>query len=320
MTSEYSLVSICTPCYNHEKYIPDYLQGLMSQTYPRLELIIVDDCSRDGSFDMLCKAIPMLESKFERVVLKRNPKNLGINRTCNILFREAKGEYVKQTASDDILLPDFVEELVQLMQENPDVMLAMGNAVSVKDSYRYGDEYDPTEKLLDINELSSCDNLHGRLLKANIVGVGKLFRRDVFDVCGYYDENLSFEDWDYLLTYTKEHRIAFVDKTLVLYRDSESSLSRYYNNRNRRDRRMKFLRMFYGTIQLFEKHLPEEERKQRIEKHLSDSYGILFKMKRPWDLRMIVLGYASKHGYRLPEGYTKPTLAGLFRAIRRKLK
>lgn len=71
---EQQLVSICIPCYNHEKYLDDCLKSILKQTYKKIELIIIDDKSSDRSVQIIRKYLPKLNKKLQRVVFKVNKK------------------------------------------------------------------------------------------------------------------------------------------------------------------------------------------------------------------------------------------------------
>lgn len=58
------LLTICTPCYNHEAYLEDYFESIINQTYKRIELVIIDDCSQDRSANIIKDYLPQLEKRF----------------------------------------------------------------------------------------------------------------------------------------------------------------------------------------------------------------------------------------------------------------
>lgn len=62
------LVSICTPCYNHKRYLEDYFESIINQQYQNIELIIIDDCSNDNSAEIIKDNMPRLKQRFTRVL------------------------------------------------------------------------------------------------------------------------------------------------------------------------------------------------------------------------------------------------------------
>ena len=108
------MVSILCPTYNHEKYVKYFLDSLLAQTNPNWELIIIDDCSTDNNVAEIKKY------KDNRIKLIQNPFNMGINCGLNRAFEASKGQYISFCASDDILKPDYVENVLKSFEQNPD--------------------------------------------------------------------------------------------------------------------------------------------------------------------------------------------------------
>lgn len=108
------LVSILCPSYNHEKYIKFFIDSLLAQTNPNWELIIVDDCSTDNNVAEIQKY------NDKRIKLIKNPFNTGINYTLNTAFEHSKGDIVVCGASDDVFMNDFVENILDAFEQNPD--------------------------------------------------------------------------------------------------------------------------------------------------------------------------------------------------------
>ena len=91
-STELELVSVAIICYKQEKYIADTIQSVMNQTYKRIELIVVDDCSPDQTFEIAKSIVKKNKGKFERVVLHRNEFNTGnVSKNANIAFSYARG-------------------------------------------------------------------------------------------------------------------------------------------------------------------------------------------------------------------------------------
>ena len=105
------LVSIIMPSYNAEKYIKSAIHSILRQTYASWELIIVDDCSRDNTVDII--------RNFDdsRIRLFKNKKNSGAAISRNKALREAKGKYIAFLDSDDIWAPTKLEEQLAFMKK-----------------------------------------------------------------------------------------------------------------------------------------------------------------------------------------------------------
>ena len=97
--SKFPFVSVMIPCYNHEKYILEAVSSALSLNYPNLEVIFLDDCSSDNSFEIVKNS---KYSNDKRLKIYRNEKNLGRTRTYRkLLYELSKGEWVIMLDGDD---------------------------------------------------------------------------------------------------------------------------------------------------------------------------------------------------------------------------
>ena len=106
------LVSIIMPSYNTANYIRDSIDSVISQTYTKWELIIIDDCSTDNSIDII------QSYDDARIRLLQNPTNSGAAISRNYGLREAKGKYISFLDSDDIWTNDKLEKQVNFIKKN----------------------------------------------------------------------------------------------------------------------------------------------------------------------------------------------------------
>lgn len=106
-------VSILIPCHNAERWIRAAIESALAQTYPHIEVIVVDDGSTDGSW-------PIINSFGGRIRCETGP-NRGSNPARNRLLEMASGEWVQYLDADDYLLPDKVAVQVQALESRPGV-------------------------------------------------------------------------------------------------------------------------------------------------------------------------------------------------------
>ena len=97
------LVSVVIACYNHENFVQDCVQSIIDQTYENIELIIIDDGSKDGSVEKIQEMIPACKQRFVRFEFRYRP-NKGLSATLNEALEWCEGTYFSPIASDDILL------------------------------------------------------------------------------------------------------------------------------------------------------------------------------------------------------------------------
>lgn len=113
LSDNYPLVSILIPLFNAENYIEDTIAKILKQTYPNIELIIVDDHSTDSSFQLA------LKYNSKNVHIYRNPKKGG-NSARNYAFEKCNGEYIKFMDADDYCTDDLIEKQMKRILEDGD--------------------------------------------------------------------------------------------------------------------------------------------------------------------------------------------------------
>ncbi len=123
------LLSYVLTAYNCEAYIEDSVRCAFAQTYSPLEIVLSDDCSTDGTFEIMQKMAREYEGP-HRVVLNRNEVNLGITRHMNKAYLElAGGEIVVAAHGDDVSLPDRAKVLADYLQNNQTCMQVANSAL-----------------------------------------------------------------------------------------------------------------------------------------------------------------------------------------------
>ncbi|MBR1416215.1 MAG: glycosyltransferase [Bacilli bacterium] len=114
------LISVIVPCYNVEKYISKCLDSIINQTYSNLEIILVEDCSKDDTL----KAIKKYLKKDNRIKLIQNKKNSGLSFSRNAGMKVANGKYLSFIDSDDYIDLNFYELLYKaIKKENADIAI-----------------------------------------------------------------------------------------------------------------------------------------------------------------------------------------------------
>lgn len=268
------LVSICTPCYNHEKYLCDYFESIINQTYERIELIIIDDVSSDGSVQLIQSYLPRLQERFERVYFEVNKTNQGVTKNCNIALSYAQGEYISALASDDMLSPTAIEDMVQYLQSNEQVGVLVTNGYKVPDAFSYNNPVKQYRKVYTTNIgniFKNITNFQNALLTNNFIfAPGTMIRNSVFITHGYFDENMIFEDYEYWLRLSSKVPFGYMNKALVYYRIADTSLSNYQHTKSKE----KFVKIVRGEMQAKMKYIrvmPNEQRKKWMSNMLNQA-------------------------------------------------
>lgn len=107
------LVSVITPVYNCEKYIERTLKSVFEQTYKNIEIVLVDDQSKDRSAEI----IKNYQESHPEIVYYLQPKNMGAGQARNKALELARGQYVAFLDADDMWKPEKIEKQVKLLQE-----------------------------------------------------------------------------------------------------------------------------------------------------------------------------------------------------------
>jgi len=209
------LVSVIVPCYNHEKYIEQCILSIVNQTYTNIQLIVIDDGSKDKSFDV----ISGLKNKYNFVAEKQ--QNIGLSKTINKALKQyVEGKYVIIIASDDYMLSDRIEKQVKYFEENQHLGFVFGKAHAVNDE---GDILGVFPNV----EIQECT--FSSLMLINYVPAPcAIIKREVYDVVGIYDEENYIEDWDMWLRIADKYSFNFINEYVACYRTHGTNISRNY--------------------------------------------------------------------------------------------
>ena len=123
------LVSVIIPTYNVALFIEEAIQSILNQTYTNLEIIIVDDCSTDGTYEIL----ENISKVDKRIRLFRNSQNLKIAETLNFGLCKATGNYIARMDGDDISLPNRIEKQVEFLKFNKEIDLVGLNVIAINE-------------------------------------------------------------------------------------------------------------------------------------------------------------------------------------------
>ena len=207
------LTSIICAAYNAASYIEEMIQSIISQTNTEWELIIIDDCSKDNTVDIVNRYV----NAYPNIYLIRNEKNLGPGGTRNIGIEMAKGRYIAICDSDDIWYPEKLELQINYMKSHNNIPISYTSYELIKEN---GEE---THKPVRV---ASKPLGYSDYLKDTIIG----FSTSIIDRKLCPDIKLhnmpSREDtllWCELLR--KGYKAYGMDRVLVKYRLHESSVS-----------------------------------------------------------------------------------------------
>ena len=212
-SSDLPLVSVICLCYNHSKYVIESIESVLAQTYNKIELIVVDDGSTDGSQDVIREFIESTEG-LSFIPLS---KNVGNCRAFNIGWQASSGEYVIDLAADDLLLPQRISIGVECFLEG---------------GSEYGVHFSDA-RIIDKNGGFLEEHLTGSyfqgevpegilfstlLAKYFINPATMMYSKLMLEYLGGYDESLAYEDFDLWVRSSKEFKYCYSNQILIAKR------------------------------------------------------------------------------------------------------
>ena len=213
-------VSVIIPTYNRPGMLRRAAASVLGQTYHDFELIIVDDCSGDET----SAAVADITAGDTRARYYRHAKNRGTAATRNTGIRNARGEYIAFLDDDDEYLPPNLERQVAVLDAaSPEVGL----------SYVWYTQVGPSGEVVRTVCRTHSGYVFDKAMAMGFsltVGSAALFRREVFEVAGYFDESLRrSEDNEFQFRFARHFSIVPVPELLMRYDIGHPSKSNPYN-------------------------------------------------------------------------------------------
>lgn len=251
------LVSVIVPNYNYERYLREAIDSALAQTYPHIEIIVVDDGSQDNSREILKSYGDKIRTFVQQ--------NAGVSAARNNGVKNCSGKYVAFLDADDVWLPQKIEKQVELFEREKDLGLVH---VGVE-------EFDANGNTLKkrLEGMSGDVSQEFLLFERPVVlggGSGLMLPREVFDEVGGFDLNLQTSaDWDLFYRVSRNYKLGFVPEVLLRYRMHGSNM---HGNIERMEREM-----LYGFEKAFRENLSDLQSIKRkaygnLHKTLAGSY------------------------------------------------
>lgn len=212
-----ALISIALATYNGEKFIAEQVKSILNQSFQDFEIVIHDDCSTDGTYDLLCQ----FAQKDSRIILKRNKHNLGFSKNFKTIVEDCTGKYIAFSDQDDIWETKHLEILHSIIG-NKDV--ACGNALLVdQDDHSLG--FTMKEVVGMQNEIKS-DRICWRLFFDNFVqGSAMLVRRELCEKYLPVPDIVKFHDYWLALVASLNNGIIYTTEIVLRYRQHGNNVT-----------------------------------------------------------------------------------------------
>lgn len=203
-------ISIILPSYNGSKFIKESIDSILNQTFNDWELILVNDCSKDDTLEIMKN----YENKDKRIKIINNAKNQKLPESLNIGFREAKGEYLTWTSDDNIYKYNAIEYMENYLDKNKECDFISCSMDYIDESGNFIRE-----------DIKKTQRPYKLALACNI-GACFMYRKTIKDKIGEYDKELfCAEDYDYWCRIALNGKIEYSSENLYKYRINSASLT-----------------------------------------------------------------------------------------------
>jgi glycosyltransferase involved in cell wall biosynthesis/carbonic anhydrase/acetyltransferase-like protein (isoleucine patch superfamily) len=205
-------VSVIMPVYNTANYLSEAIESILNQTLTDYEFIIVDDCSNDGSLEII------KSYEDQRILLIENKINRGIAFSLNYGITIAKGQYLARMDSDDICHPSRLERQFNFLQNEPNVGI-LGTSINyiVKGTIQGHWAVEKSNELCKLQLLNHTPFAHPTVM-FNLNKVSK-------DQIIYKQCKVPAEDYELWTRLCSKYKVSNLDEKLVDYRIHESQIS-----------------------------------------------------------------------------------------------
>lgn len=210
------LVSIVVPCYNHEKFVQECIQSIIDQDYQNIELIIIDDGSKDNSVKKIEAMRDVCEKRFTRFEF-RHRSNKGLCATLNEALEWCEGVYFSPSASDDILATQKISSQVGTFKNNHDIVAVFTGIFLI----------DQDKNILATKGSQKKFTFKDVFLRTQLMpGQAVMLVTEEIKTIGGYDESIKIEDLDLFLRLGKQgFWFLSIETPLVYYRKHGNNLS-----------------------------------------------------------------------------------------------
>jgi len=246
---ELPLVSVPVITYNSAKTVIETLESIKAQTYPNIELIISDDCSTDNTVEICHNWIEQNKARFARTEILTVDKNTGPTANGDRALRASRGKWIKGLAGDDLLAEDCIAEFMNYVQSHPECQICICDLDLFSTEVEISKEHYARYRHYTELAMGDLDSQQREILRDSFLpGPAWFFSQKLFEEMGGYDISGKYpgEEWTFATKVLfSNYRFHVVDKKLVKYRVSPTSIS------HQRPSREKAEYYFYKNLNFF---------------------------------------------------------------------
>lgn len=240
MGEKNQLVSIIIPAYNAARYVKGAVDSALAQTYPNVEVIVVDDGSTDNTAEILSPYAAAGKIKYVK------QENKGLAGARNAGIRVSRGAYVALLDSDDLFLPEKISRQAAALESHPDFGVCYCDLIHFADSQKGRRFYHHRYKY-------PSGDIFPDLLQAQLVNpLAVMLRRSVLDAHGLFDESLRrSEDWEMWLRLSRAGvKFYYLGEPLAQYRIGQggANLSSLKSEPEMKEKNLEIFEKLGGTL------------------------------------------------------------------------
>ncbi len=231
------LVSVVIPTYNRSQFVTEAIDSVLNQTYPNIELIVVNDGSIDNTEEKL--------QPYMNKIIYVKKENGGTSSAVNAGLRIAKGKYIARLDDDDLFMPDKVEKQVRLFEDNPDVGLVTSGCFAI-------DAVGRIISVVKAPDFSKYGPFLSSLLQYSVFQPTVMVRRECHDKLGLY-RNIFAEEFEMFLRIMRYWNVGIIDQPLAKFRRHSGNITvGLPNNKEFQQNVRDFLRDILDDVRLTE--------------------------------------------------------------------
>lgn len=212
-------ITVLMPVYNGERYLSEAIESILNQTFKDFEFLIINDCSTDGSREII------LSYNDERIRLIDNKVNMGQTKSLNKGLRLARSLYIARMDQDDVSLPERLKLQAKVFQYNPEVSVIGSSAIFIDGKGEKIDYWDASAEIekIEVNLLFNNPVCHSSSM---------MKRNEVLALGGYDERYLCSQDFELWSRFIRKgYKISNIEEYLVKIRKHENSALVGFKNR-----------------------------------------------------------------------------------------
>jgi glycosyltransferase involved in cell wall biosynthesis len=206
-------LSLVVMAYKQEAFIEATVAAALAQDHPGLEIVLSDDASPDRTFEIMSNMAARYNGP-HRVVLNRNPRNLGLIGHVNRLFDLTASDYLIYNAGDDISEPHRARAVAEVIARDRPMYIHS----DVTDLHPDGQPFDTQRNRSRADELAAMSLRQLARAQSHGIGATAVWHRDIFDLFGPITETGIYEDSVLLFRARLIGDVSYIDDRLVRYR------------------------------------------------------------------------------------------------------